>query len=173
MYFWLFWGQMIKQRRQPYQINNPCATARPHRPQSHQLQLSCSSVFSIKNVRVVMFSGGFSPVLGLDSPGAGPVELERGGTLVLVLLLGFFSMFVSVQWAKLRSSSERGRAAELSTIKLKNWRGKRAAVSAGKATKALVHFCQTRRPHHGDILTTNKPEKNKRHDFGVSSYGGC
>lgn len=38
-----------------------------------------------------------SPVLGLDSPGAGPVELERGGTLVLLLLLGFFSMFVSVQ----------------------------------------------------------------------------
>lgn len=38
-----------------------------------------------------------SPVLGLESPGVGPVELERGGTLVLVLLLGFFSMFVSVR----------------------------------------------------------------------------
>lgn len=39
----------------------------------------------------------FSPVLGLESPGGGPVELERGGTLVLVLLLGVFSMFASVQ----------------------------------------------------------------------------
>lgn len=38
-----------------------------------------------------------SPVLVLVSPGAGPVELERGGTLVLVLLLGFFSMTESVQ----------------------------------------------------------------------------
>ncbi len=39
----------------------------------------------------------FSPVLGLDSLGVGPVELERGGTLVLALLLGFFSMFVFAQ----------------------------------------------------------------------------
>lgn len=40
---------------------------------------------------------GGSPVLALVSPGMGPVELERGGTLVLVLLLAVFSMFVSVQ----------------------------------------------------------------------------
>lgn len=45
----------------------------------------------------MLFSGGFSPVLGLDSPGAGPVELERGGTLLLVLLLVFFSMLVFAQ----------------------------------------------------------------------------
>lgn len=45
----------------------------------------------------MLLTEGSSPVLGLDSPGVGPVELERGGTLVLVLLLGFFSMFVSVQ----------------------------------------------------------------------------
>lgn len=36
-----------------------------------------------------------SPVFVLDSPGAGPVELERGGILLL-LLFEFFSMFVSV-----------------------------------------------------------------------------
>lgn len=51
------------------------------------------------------------------------------------------------------------RAVELSSIKLKNSAGKWAAVSAGQATKALIHFYQTRRPHHGDILTTNKREK--------------
>lgn len=45
----------------------------------------------------VVSAAGFSPVLVLDSPGVGPVELERGGTLALVLLLGVFSMFVSVQ----------------------------------------------------------------------------
>lgn len=113
-----------------------------------------------------------SPVLGLDSLGAGPVELERGGTLVLLLLLGFFSMFVSVQWTVLRPSSGQ-RAAELSSIKRKNGEGKRAAVSAGQATKALIHFCQTRRPHHGDILTIKQTREKIRDTVSASQVIGA
>lgn len=117
-----------------------------------------------------MPAGGVSPVLTLVSPVAGPVELERGGTLVFVLLLGFFSMFVSVQ----REASSSGqRATELSSIKQKkHGRGKWAAVSAAQAAKAPIHFCQTRRPHHGDILTTKQiQEEIQRHDSGVSTSG--
>lgn len=115
-----------------------------------------------------MPAGGVSPVLTLVSPGAGPVELERGGTLVFVLLLGFFSMFVSVQ----REASSSGqRANELSSIKQKK-HGKWAAVGAAQAAQALIHFCQTRRPHHGDILTTKQiQEEIQRHDSGVSTSG--
>lgn len=112
-----------------------------------------------------------SPVLVLVSPGAGPVELERGGTLVLVLLLGFFSMTESVQWVLVLRPSSGQRAAELSSIKQRN-AGEGGAVSAGQAAKALIHFCQTRGPHHGDILTITNRRKKKRHDFDVSSYGG-
>lgn len=92
------------------------------------------------------------PVLALESVGLRPVELERGGIFVLLLLLlafGFFSM--------LRPNSG-VRASELSSIK----RGKqRVVAAAGQATKALIHFWQTRRPHYGDILTTNKPRENR------------
>lgn len=113
-----------------------------------------------------VFTGTYSPVLGLVSPGAGPVELERGGTLVLVLLLGVFSMLVSVQWVLRPSSGQR--AAELSSIKQKNEGGKRVAVSAGQATKALIHFCQTRRPHHGDILTLKQSREKIRDTISAS-----
>lgn len=70
----------------------------------------------------------------------------------------------------LRPSSGQ-RAAELSSIKQRN-AGEGGAVSAGQAAKALIHFCQTRGPHHGDILTITNRRKKKRHDFDVSSYGG-
>lgn len=60
------------------------------------------------------------------------------------------------------------RATELSSIKQKNDRGKQAAVSAGQATKALIHFCQTRRTHHGDILTIKQPEKKRRDTISAS-----
>lgn len=112
-----------------------------------------------------MPAGRGSPVLTLVSPGAGPVELERGGTLVFVLL-GFFSMFVSVQ----REASSSGqRATKLSSIKQKkHGRGKWAAVSAAQAAKALIHFCQTRRPHHGDILTTKQCKKKYRDTIPAS-----
>ena len=106
-----------------------------------------------------------SPALGLDSPGAGPVELERGGIL---LLLEFFSMVVPVKRGGLGPSSGQ-RAAELSSIKRENTRGKRTVARAAKATKARMHFFPTRRPHHGDMLTTDQGEKKKRHDRGVSS----
>lgn len=52
------------------------------------------------------------PVLVLESEGAGPVELDRGGSLVL-LVFGFFSMTLG---EGLRPSSGQ-RAAELSSIK--------------------------------------------------------
>ena len=107
-----------------------------------------------------------SPALGLDSPGAGPVELERGG--ILLLLLEFFSMVVPVKRGGLRPSFGQ-RAAELSGIKRENTKRKRTVERAGKATKALMRFFPTRRPHHGDILTTIQAEKKKRHDRGVSS----
>lgn len=93
-----------------------------------------------------------SPALGLLSPGAGPVELDRGGALVLVL--GFFSMLEAGQNVQLLGLSSGQRAAELSSIKRGNGGGERGAVSAGQAAKALIHFYPTRRPHHGDILTT-------------------
>lgn len=73
-------------------INKQCATARPHRPPSANLR-----ELTLCLTGMVSAGGGSSPVLVLFSPGVGPVELERGGTLVLVLLLGFFSMFVSLQ----------------------------------------------------------------------------
>lgn len=94
-----------------------------------------------------VMDAGSLPVLVLESAGVGPVELERGGIFVLLLLLafGFFSI--------LRPNCGE-RASELSSIK-------RVAANAGQATKALTHFCQTRRPHYGDILTTNKPRKNR------------
>lgn len=98
------------------------------------------------------------PVLALESVGVEPVELERGGIFVLLLLFafGFFSI--------LRPNSGE-RASELFSIK----RGEqRVGVSAGQATKALIHFCQTRRPHYGDILTTNKPKEKQRHNPNVS-----
>lgn len=66
----------------------------------------------------------------------------------------------------LRPSSGQ-RAAELSSIKQEN-RGKRAAVSAGQATKALIHFCQTRRPHHGDILTIKQTREKIRDTISAS-----
>lgn len=53
----------------------------------------------------------FLPVLVLESVGAGPVELERGGTLVFAF--GFFSMSLG---ERLRPSSGE-RAGELSSIK--------------------------------------------------------
>lgn len=102
---------------------------------------------------------GISPALGLDSPGVGPVELERGGTLLLVLL-GFFSIFVSVQWVVRRPSSGQ-RAAELSSIQQKNQKRNWTAICAGQATTALIHFWQKRRPHHGDILATKQTEKKQ------------
>lgn len=97
-----------------------------------------------------------SPVLGLESPGAGPVELERGGTLLLPLQFGFFSMVFFRE--DLRPSSGE-RASELSSIKRGERRGERVVTSAGQATKALDHFCQTRRLHYGDILTAKQQRK--------------
>lgn len=91
------------------------------------------------------------PVLALESVGVEPVELERGGIFVLLLLLLFAFGFFSI----LRPNSGE-RASELFSIK----RGEqRVIVNAGQATKALIHFCQTRRLHYGDILTTDKPRK--------------
>ena len=60
----------------------------------------------------------------------------------------------------LRPSSGQ-RAAELSSIKQRNEGERRGAVSAGQAAKALIHFCQTRGPHHGDILTITNREKRR------------
>lgn len=57
----------------------------------------------------------YEPVLVLESAGAGPVELERGGTLVLAF--GFFSMVLGEEGLR-PSSGER--AAELSSIKRDN-----------------------------------------------------
>lgn len=44
-------------------------------------------------------------------------------------------------------------------------------MSAAQAAKAVIHFFQTRRPHHGDILIPKPKEKKKkeRHDWSVSS----
>lgn len=75
------------------------------------------------------------------------MELERGGTLLLALLLGFFSILVSVKFGVAAAVVGRSfglRAAELWGIKRKHGREQRAAVSASKAAKAPVHFCQTR-----------------------------
>lgn len=102
------------------------------------------------------------PVLALESDGAGPVELERGGTLVLAL--GFFSMFLSEEGLR-PSSGER--AAELSSIKRDKKRKMRVVRrGASQATKALAHVCRTRKLHYGDILSTKQTErKNKRHQI--------
>lgn len=101
------------------------------------------------------------PVLVLESVGAGPVELERGGTLVLAF--GFFSMSL----AEGLGPSCGKRAAELSSIKRDEKRKKRVVTrGAGQAAKALAHVCQTRILHYGDILTTKQTEKkNKRHQI--------
>lgn len=101
-----------------------------------------------------VMDAGSLPVLVLESAGVGPVELERGGIFVLLLLLafGFFSI--------LRPNSGE-RACELSSMKRGKRGEQRAVANAGQATKALNRFCQTRRPHYGDILTTNKPRKNR------------
>lgn len=81
------------------------------------------------------------------------MELERGGTLVLVLL--FFSISL---WEGLRPSS--GETHELWSIKRDEKREERLVIrGAGQAAKALAHVCHTRILHHGDILTTNKPRK--------------
>lgn len=66
----------------------------------------------------------------------------------------------------LRPSSGQ-RAAKLSSVKQKNG-GKRAVASAGQATKALIHFCQTRRTHYGDILTTKQKRKITRDTISAS-----
>lgn len=95
------------------------------------------------------------PVLVLESVGAGPVELERGGTLVLAF--GFFSMSLGEEGLR---PSFRERAAELSSIKRdKKWKKRDVTRGAGQATKALVHVCQSRILHYGDILTTKQTEK--------------
>lgn len=60
------------------------------------------------------------------------------------------------------------RAVELSSIKQKHGGGKRAAMSAGQAAKALIHFCQTRGPHHGDILTTKQTREKIRDTVSAS-----
>lgn len=115
------------------------------------------------SVCLCVFDADSVPVLALESVGVEPVELERGGIFVLLLLFafGFFSI--------LRPNSGE-RASELFSIK----RGEqRVVVSAGQATKALIHFCQTRRPHYGDILTTNKPKEKQRHNPNVSVKKSC
>lgn len=106
------------------------------------------------SVCLCALDAGSVPVLALESVGVGPVELERGGIFVLLLLLafGFFSI--------LRPNSGE-RASELFSIKRGKRGEQRVVANAGQATKALIHFCQTRRPHYGDILTTNKPKKTE------------
>jgi len=79
-------------------------------------------------------------VLGLESPGVGPVELERGGTLLLALIFGFFSMMaVVLLLQEERRPSPGQRASELSSINWENRESERV-VGAGQAAKALILF---------------------------------